>query len=157
MAHTDVSSQKVLQLAIPWRDSWRVQPGCYFSQACHMVNHSFQILCSPIQIYARETAETFLLLRLLQDLNHQPGPTCPSCWSPDCSCHHAMPRSPLCFAVAPNPGRKKTGGLRVSWKPQPELRSTFGKHQATQRLQPCPHKPQKFSHAKTSQVPKQLM
>lgn len=28
-AHTDVSSQKVLQLAIPRRDGWRVQPGCH--------------------------------------------------------------------------------------------------------------------------------
>lgn len=145
-----------------WQHHGGTAGGCsqgatLLSQACHMVNRSFQIPCSPTQLYGRETAETLLSLWLCCKTltsnqvqralaaGHQPVPATMQC--------HARP-----FALLWDPTLQqgKTGSLRVSWKPQQELWSIFGKHQATQRLQPSPHKPQKLSHAKTSRVPSSL-
>lgn len=123
-----------------------------FSQASQVVNCSFQTPRSPTQVHAREMAEAILSLRLccktLTSIQralaagHQPVPTTVQC--------HTHP-----FTSRWDPAllRGKAGGLRVSWKPQQELWSTFGKHQVTHRLQPSPRQPQKFSRAKTSWVP----
>ena len=115
----------------------------YFSQACYMVNRSFQTLRSPTQLHARETAEMLLLLRLCCKTltsnqvqcalaaGHQPVPA-------TVQCH----RRPFALLWDPTLLQGKTGGLRVSWKPQQEFWSIFRKHQATQRQQPSPHKSQ---------------
>lgn len=124
----------------------------YFSQACHMVNHSFQTPRSPTQLHGRETADTPLSLRLCcktltssqvqhaPAAGHQPVPATVQCHA----CRFALLWDPTLL------WGKEKGDVRVSWKARQELWSIFETHQ------PSPHKPQKLSHATTSQVPTSL-